>query len=68
MGSFPTAAVIHSIHYHQIHVQSEQEKILERENANLNDLLDIPLLPTNSLTNEEINAELEIMLKASWGM
>ena len=55
----PTAAVIHAIHYHQIHVQSEQEKILERENANLNDLLDIPLLPTNSLTNEEINAELE---------
>ena len=55
----PTAAVIHSIHYHQIDVQSEQEKILERGKANLNDLLDIPLLPTNSLTNEEINAELE---------
>jgi len=55
----PTAAVIHSIHYHQINVQSEQEKILERENANLNDLLDIPLLTINSLTNEEINAELE---------
>jgi malate synthase len=55
----PTAAVIHSIHYHQINVQSEQEKILERENANLNDLLDIPLLTSNSLTNEEINDELE---------
>ena len=40
----PTAATIHAIHYHQIYVQSEQDKILNRDKASLNDLLKIPLI------------------------
>ncbi|MEC8218607.1 MAG: malate synthase G, partial [Pseudomonadota bacterium] len=38
----PTAATLHAIHYHQIFVQSEQERILNREKAKLDDLLKIP--------------------------
>ena len=55
----PTAATIHAIHYHQIFVQSEQESILNREKVNLDDLLKIPLLKKDTLSIEEINAELE---------
>ena len=56
----PTAAIIHAIHYHQINVQDEQEKISKREKANLDDLLKIPFMEKNQLpSQEEINAELE---------
>ncbi len=55
----PTAATIHAIHYHQIFVQSEQENILNREKVKLDDLLKIPLLKKDTLSTEEINAELE---------
>ena len=55
----PTAATLHAIHYHQIFVQSEQEKIINREKAKLDDLLKIPLLKKDTLSNEEIKAELE---------
>ena len=34
----PTAASLHALHYHQINIFSEQEKILKRENAKLDDL------------------------------
>ena len=56
----PTAAIIHAIHYHQINVQDEQEKISKREKADLDDLLKIPFMKKNQLpSQEEINAELE---------
>jgi len=56
----PTAAIIHAIHYHQINVQDEQEKISKREKADLDDLLKIPFMEKNQLpSQEEINAELE---------
>ena len=55
----PTASTIHAIHYHQIFVQSEQESILNREKVKLDDLLKIPLLKKDTLSTEEINAELE---------
>ena len=56
----PTAATIHAMHYHQISVQDEQDKILKREKAKLDDLLLIPFMKKNELpTDEEIRAELE---------
>ncbi|MDC3066666.1 malate synthase G [Gammaproteobacteria bacterium] len=56
----PTAATIHAMHYHQISVQDEQNKILKREKAKLDDLLSIPFMKQNELpTDEEIKAELE---------
>jgi malate synthase len=56
----PTAATIHAMHYHQISVQDEQDKIVKREKAKLDDLLLIPFMKKNELpTDEEITAELE---------
>ena len=56
----PTAATIHAMHYHQISVQEEQDRISTRKKANLDDLLKIPYMDKNKLPNqEEINAELE---------
>ena len=56
----PTAATLHAIHYHQIFVQDEQEKILKRDKANLDDLLRIPMMNKDQLpSQEEITAELE---------
>ena len=56
----PTAATIHAIHYHQISVQDEQDKLTHREKAKLDDLLMIPFIKKDKLpSKEEINAELE---------
>ena len=54
----PTAAAIHSLHYHQVNVFSKHKKIMKRKKANLNDLLEIPVNPPKSkwsklqITNE----------------
>ena len=56
----PTAATIHAIHYHQILVSDEQELIMNREKANLDAILDIPIHKNPSeISAEEIQAELE---------
>ena len=56
----PTAATLHAIHYHQILVSEEQEKIMHREKASLDAILDIPVHKSPSeISPEEIQAELE---------
>ena len=56
----PTAATLHAIHYHQILVSEEQEKIIHREKASLDAILDIPVHKSPSeISAEEIQAELE---------
>jgi malate synthase len=56
----PTAATLHAIHYHQIFVQDMQDKIIKRDKANLDDLLQIPMMNKDQLpSQEEITAELE---------
>ena len=56
----PTAATIHAMHYHQIFVQSEQDKILLRDKASLDDILNIPLIKKNEMpSEEEIQEELD---------
>ena len=56
----PTAATIHAIHYHQISVQDEQDKIIKREKAKLEDILSIPLISSDNVPSpQEIQKELD---------
>jgi malate synthase len=56
----PTAATLHAIHYHQILVSEEQEKIMNREKASIDAILDIPVHKSPSeISSEKIQAELE---------
>ena len=56
----PTAATLHALHYHQIAVSKVQENLLRQEKADLDDILEIPLLKDPaSLTSEEIQSELD---------
>jgi len=56
----PTAATLHAIHYHQVSVSDQQEKIISRPRASLADILSIPLLDDpQSLSAEDIQAELD---------
>ena len=54
----PTAASLHSLHYHQIDIFNEQKKILNREKAKLDDLLTIPVADRPNWSVEDINSEI----------
>lgn len=54
----PTAATLHAIHYHQVDVFAEQEKLKTRERANIDDILTLPLL-NRELSEGEIEKEVE---------
>ncbi len=56
----PTAAAIHSLHYHQVNVFSRQKEILKRKKAKLDDLLEIPINPSNNKWSKfQISEELK---------
>ena len=55
----PTAATLHSMHYHQVDVAHVQDQIAQRAPANVDDILDIPLLGERKLTQAEIQHELD---------
>ncbi len=56
----PTAATLHAIHYHQIFVQDEQDKISKRKKASLDDILSIPLITSENMpSRQEIQKELD---------
>ena len=54
----PTAASLHSLHYHQINIFDQQKKIMNREKAKLDDLLSIPIADRPNWSVDEINAEI----------
>ncbi len=54
----PTAASLHALHYHQINIFDEQKKILNRNQAALNDLLTIPTADRPNWSVDEINSEI----------
>ena len=54
----PTAASLHALHYHQINIFDEQKKILTRKQANLDDLLTIPIADRTNWSMEEVNSEI----------
>ena len=55
----PTAATLHSMHYHKIDVFKEQDKIKSRDNAKLDDILEIPKADRPNWSMDDINRELE---------
>ena len=55
----PTAATLHSMHYHKVDVFEEQNKIKSRSKAKLNDILEIPKADRPNWAIDDINLELE---------
>ncbi|MDG3087216.1 malate synthase G [Vibrio hannami] len=55
----PTAATLHALHYHQVSVPSRQEELKSRKQASVDDILTIPLLGDQKLTEEDIQKELD---------
>ena len=54
----PTAASLHALHYHQINIFEEQQKIKNRDKAKLDDLLNIPITNKPNWSEDEIKAEI----------
>jgi malate synthase len=55
----PTAATLHSMHYHKVDVFEEQNKIKSRSKAKLNDILEIPKADRPNWATDDIKIELE---------
>jgi malate synthase len=62
----PTAATLHSMHYHTVEVASIQEQLRGKARAALGDLLTIPVA-TKNYSDEEVNDELENNLQGLLG-
>ena len=54
----PTAASLHALHYHQINIFEEQQNIKKREQAKLDDLLEIPVAIKPNWSENEVNTEI----------
>ena len=55
----PTAATLHSMHYHKVNVFEEQVKIKSRSKSKLEDILEIPTANRPNWSIEDITRELE---------
>ncbi len=55
----PTAATLHSLHYHKIDVFEEQNKIKSRKKAKVENILEIPKADRPNWSINDINRELE---------
>ena len=55
----PTAATLHSMHYHKVNVFKEQDKIKSRNKTNIQNILEIPKADRPNWSLEDINRELE---------
>ena len=55
----PTAATLHALHYHRIDVFGLQKELMQRESANLDDILTIPLATDTNWSDTEISEELD---------
>ncbi len=54
----PTAASLHALHYHKIDIFEQQQKISNRKQARLDDLLSIPIADRPNWSLDEINSEI----------
>lgn len=56
----PIAATLHALHYHQIDVLARQDELMSRHSANIDDILEIPVMEDpSSLSEADIQAELD---------
>jgi len=55
----PTAATLHSMHYHKVNVFDEQIRIKSRSRAKLDDIMEIPTADRPNWAIDDINRELE---------
>ncbi len=55
----PTAATLHSMHYHEVDVFKKQEELKSRTKAKVENILTIPTADRPNWSVEEINKELE---------
>ncbi len=55
----PTAATLHALHYHRVDVFALQQQLMQREPANLDDILTIPLATDTTWSDAEITEELD---------
>ena len=55
----PTAATLHSLHYHKVNVFKEQDKIKTRNKAKVENILEIPKADRPNWSMQDINRELE---------
>ena len=55
----PTAATLHSMHYHQVNVFDQQKKLASRKRANLDNILTIPIADRPNWPSENIIKEIE---------
>ncbi len=54
----PTAAALHSLHYHEINIFDVQKKLSKRDKAKIDDLLTIPIADRPNWSVDEINKEI----------
>ena len=54
----PTAAALHSLHYHEIDIFNKQKEIQKRDSAKLDDLLTVPVANRPNWSMDEINSEI----------
>lgn len=55
----PTAATLHALHYHQVDVFKRQDELKNRQPANIDDILTVPVATHPSWSAAEIQQELE---------
>lgn len=55
----PTAATLHVMHYHQVKVSAIQDTLMARTRASLDNILTIPVMKENKLSEKDIQQELD---------
>lgn len=63
----PVAATLHALHYHQIQVSEQQDKLMRRDIADIRDILTLPLLGSVTLTPKAIQQELDNNIQSILG-